>query len=52
MLDTGDFYFLISLSINFAAMSTVRSDRHTLWQALVLVLARGVWQCVDCEAWV
>ena len=45
-LGTGDFCLFISLSINFAALSPVRSDRHTLWQALALALARVAWQCV------
>ena len=46
LLGTGDFCLFISLSINFAALSPVRSDRHTLWQALTLALACGAWQCV------
>jgi len=36
------FFFQFATSV----LSAVRSDRHTLWQALVIALARGAWQCV------
>ena len=40
--------FFLSFFFQFAASfrSAVRWDRHTLWQALVGVLACGAWQCV------